>query len=187
MYFGHSIVGCPAGRTIPRLFTLLEHYQVSNILTTTDELERIRNHDEPLPDYDLSIRCIAISDHEKTTDLKEWVKARFNASLNGVYSDIAFIYLAGDSAQKWPDRTNSMGHVYPGRRYNIIDDEGMPVSNGTEGLLAVAAIDYHGHDDPALATHYWQQAQIHEIETIDGWYSTGISAYQDEDGYIFRV
>ena len=40
---------------------------------------------------------------------------------------------------------------------------------------------------PSLATHYWQQAQIHEIETVDGWYSTGIAAYQDKDGYIFRV
>ncbi|WP_258404646.1 hypothetical protein [Oligella urethralis] len=48
LYFGHSIVGCPSGRTIPRLFTLLEHYQVTNILTTAEELERIRDYDETL-------------------------------------------------------------------------------------------------------------------------------------------
>lgn len=187
LYFGHSIVGCPSGRTIPRLFTLLEHYQVTNILTTAEELERIRDYDETLPAFDLAIRCIAIPDHEKTTSLNAWVKQRFNATLNGIYSDVAFVYLAGDSAEKWPDRENSMGHIYPGRRFSIIDDEGMPVAVGTKGVLAVAAIDYHGHDDPGLATHYWQQAQIHEIETVDGWYSTGIAAYQDEDGYIFRV
>ncbi|OFV48872.1 AMP-binding protein [Oligella sp. HMSC09E12] len=187
LYFGHSIVGCPSGRTIPRLFTLLEHYQVTNILTTAEELERIRDYDETLPAFDLAIRCIAIPDHEKTTSLNAWVKRRFNATLNGIYSDVAFVYLAGDSAEKWPDRENSMGHIYPGRRFSIIDDEGMPVAVGTKGVLAVAAIDYHGHDDPGLATHYWQQAQIHEIETVDGWYSTGIAAYQDEDGYIFRV
>ncbi|SUA60286.1 Benzoate--CoA ligase [Oligella urethralis] len=187
LYFGHSIVGCPSGRTIPRLFTLLEHYQVTNILTTAEELERIRDYDETLPAFDLAIRCIAIPDHEKTTSLNAWVKRRFNATLNGIYSDVAFVYLAGDSAEKWPDRENSMGHIYPGRRFSIIDDEGMPVAVGTKGVLAVAAIDYHGHDDPGLATHYWQQAQIHEIETVDGWYSIGIAAYQDEDGYIFRV
>ncbi|WP_306574039.1 AMP-binding protein [Oligella urethralis] len=187
LYFGHSIVGCPSGRTIPRLFTLLEHYQVTNILTTAEELERIRDYDETLPAFDLAIRCIAIPDHEKTTSLNAWVKRRFNATLNGIYSDVAFVYLAGDSAEKWPDRENSMGHIYPGRRFSIIDDEGMPVAVGTKGVLAVGAIDYHGHDDPGLATHYWQQAQIHEIETVDGWYSTGIAAYQDEDGYIFRV
>ncbi|OFS83309.1 acetyl-CoA synthetase [Oligella sp. HMSC05A10] len=187
LYFGHSIVGCPSGRTIPRLFTLLEHYQVTNILTTAEELERIRDYDETLPAFDLAIRCIAIPDHEKTTSLNAWVKRRFNATLNGIYSDVAFVYLAGDSAEKWPDRENSMGHIYPGRRFSIIDDEGMRVAVGTKGVLAVAAIDYHGHDDPGLATHYWQQAQIHEIETVDGWYSTGIAAYQDEDGYIFRV
>ena len=187
LYFGHSIVGCPSGRTIPRLFTLLEHYQVTNILTTAEELERIRDYDETLPAFDLAIRCIAIPDHEKTTSLNAWVKRRFNATLNGIYSDVAFVYLAGDSAEKWPDRENSMGHIYPGRRFSIIDDEGMPVAVGTKGVLAVAAIDYHGHDDPGLATHYWQQAQIHDIETVDGWYSTGIAAYQDEDGYIFRV
>lgn len=187
LYFGHSIVGCPSGRTVPRLLTLLEHYQVTNLLTTAEELIRIKEFKELDEEFELAIRCIAIPDHQKTKELQAWVKERFNASLNGVYSEVGFVYLAGDSAHKWPDREQSMGHVFPGRRYSIIDDEGLPVSPGTRGTLAVAAIDYHSHDDPGLATHYWQQAQIHEIETVDGWYSTGIAAYQDEDGYIFRI
>ena len=66
LYFGHTIVGCPAGRTIPRLLTLLEHYQVTNVLTTADELERIREHEESPPGFELAIRCVAIPDHEKT-------------------------------------------------------------------------------------------------------------------------
>lgn len=186
LYFGRTIVGCPSGRTIPRLFTLLEHYQITNILTSSFELNRIKDFNDPLHQFELRIRCITVPDDENNLELNTWVKERFDASLNSIFAPLGFSYLIGESPEKWPTQAGSMGKVYPGHKVAILNDDGQECAEGEMGYICVSAIDHQEMPDPGLSKHFWATGRIQEIIMYEAdWYNTGIRAYQ-QDGYIWR-
>lgn len=180
MYFGHSIVGCPKGRTIPRLFQLFEHYQVTNIMTDEAELQRIKkvlDEDIDAADRsDLAVRCIACPTLDKTVELDKWAQNIFSCKINGFYAPLGLGYVLGDCSEQWPDnrKGGSIGRVYPGRSCVVLDKAGEAVSTGQIGELYVQAADHKGMQDPAVATQHWQQSQLRTTIASDGLIPTGI-------------
>ncbi|NEN75891.1 acyl-CoA synthetase [Pelistega sp. NLN82] len=188
LYFGKTIVGCPSGRTIPRLFTLLEHYPISNILASGQELRRIQSYKDPLSSFDLVVRCISCPEEDNSPELKAWVKDRFNASLNSIFMPLGFSYIVAESEEKWKDKLGSMGKAVPGHTVEILRDNGTIANVGEIGYLCVSANDKHGEVDPALSTYFWSQAHLQHIAPFSqNWYNTGIRARKDEDNYFWRV
>ena len=186
LYFGRTIVGCPSGRTIPRLFTLLEHYQITNILTSSYELARIKDFNDPLNQFELQIRCVTVPDNENSDELSAWVDERFNATLNSVYAPLGFSYLIGECPEKWPSVPGSMGKVYPGHKVAILNEDGQECTEGEIGYLCVNTFDIQEMHDPGLTTHFWSTGRIQEIIMFDAnWYNTGCRAYH-KDGYFWR-
>lgn len=186
LYFGRTIVGCPSGRTIPRLFTLLEHYQITNILTSSFELKRIKDFNDPLNQFELRIRCITLPDEENNPELINWVDERFGASLNGIFAPLGFSYLVGECPEKWPSVAGSMGRVFPGHKVAILNEDGQECAEGEVGFLCVSALDTQEMPDPGLSKHFWATGRIQEITMFDAdWYNTGRRAYL-KDGYFWR-
>ena len=186
LYFGRTIVGCPSGRTIPRLFTLLEHYQITNMLTSSYELCRIKDFNDPLNQFELQIRCISIPDDENSEKLIDWVDQRFGASLNSVYAPLGFSYLIGECPEKWPSAPGSMGKVFPGHKVAILNEDGIECAEGEIGYLCVNTLDIQEMTDPGLAKHFWATGRIQEVTMHEAdWYNTGCRAYQ-KDGYFWR-
>ncbi|WP_051532348.1 AMP-binding protein [Brackiella oedipodis] len=184
MYFGCSLVGCPSGRTIPRLYTLLEHYQVTNVLASAEELQRIKDFQEPLEEFDLALRCFSMPAIYKTAELKDWIQAEFNSSLNGIFALPEFGYLAGDSAERWPDKIGTAGRIYPGHCCAILDpNTKLTPANGI-GNLHCLFRNKQGVPDPAIATQYWQEAQLHDIDLHSNFVDTGLIADFDKQGYL---
>lgn len=187
LYFGRTIVGCPSGRTIPRLFTLLEHYPVSNILTSGKELQRIRDYHGSLESFELALRCIACPDEDSSPDLATWVHEHLGVSLNNICLPFGFSYIVGESADKWPSRTGSMGRAIPGHNIAILDKQGQPVTTGSVGFLCVNRENRAEDNDPAISKQLWAQGHLHDIAPLaQNWYNTGIQASQDSDGYFWR-
>ncbi len=187
LYFGKSIVGCPAGRTIPRLFTLLEHYQITNIFASGPDLQRIRDYPDPLEEFDLAIRSITCLDTEYEPTLGEWAKQRFGVDINLVVAPLGFGYIIGESQEKWSPRAGSMGRVYPGHRLTVIDGDGKALKPGQKGTIAINLADQNDYPDPAIALQYWANAQIHDIQPIqEAWIPTPIRGHIDKDGYVWR-
>ncbi len=187
LYFGRSIVGCPSGRTIPRLFTLLEHYQITNMLVSSYELERIRNHPDPLLEFQIAIRCITCPDTEITRTLRDWVSERFNVSINSVFAPLGFGYIIGESHEKWPSRYGSIGKPYPGHSVAIINEDGEELEVGQSGEIAIHTTDQYDYPDPSVSLSYWSSSQIHETPKTGEWIGTGVIGYADDDGYIWRT
>lgn len=186
LYFGRTIVGCPSGRTIPRLFTLLEHYQITNILTSRHELTRIKEFNDPLNQFELQIRCIALPDDENNEELIAWVDQRFGATLNSIFAPLGFSYIIGECPDKWPSVAGSMGKVFPGHKVAILNDDGLECQEGEIGYLCVSTLDIQEMADPGLAKHFWATGRIQEFTMYEtNWYNTGCRAYQ-KDGYFWR-
>lgn len=187
LYFGKTIVGCPSGRTIPRLFTLLEHYPVSNVLTSGKELQRIRDYKDSLDDFELALRCITCPDEDNSPELSEWVVGRFGFALNSVCLPLGFSYVVGDSAEKWPNKTGSMGRAIPGHKLAILDEQGQTLATDKVGYLCVNLENRPEDIDPAISKQFWSQGHLQDIAPLaQNWYNTGIRASIDSEGYFWR-
>nr|MDA8354107.1 AMP-binding protein [Bacillota bacterium] len=74
----------------------------------------------------------------------------------------------------------SMGKPFPGIEAAILDDEGNKLPPYQMGNLAIKA------PWPAMMRKIWNNdAKYQEYFRIKGWYISGDSAYQDEDGYFW--
>ncbi|MCQ9329153.1 AMP-binding protein [Pelistega suis] len=187
LYFGRTIVGCPSGRTIPRLFTLLEHYPISNMLASADELRRIASYKDPLNHFDLALRCISCPEQDSSPELNHWVKERFGFTLNHICMPLGFSYIVGESAEKWPSKTGSMGRAIPGHRVAILNEKGDKLETDKVGFLCVHKDNKEDDPDPGLSLHFWQQGRLQELAPLSqNWYNTGIRARLDKEGYFWR-
>lgn len=187
LYFGRTIVGCPSGRTIPRLFTLLEHYPISNMLASTEELRRIASYKDPLHHFDLALRCIACPEQDSSSELNHWVNERFGFTLNHFCMPLGFSYIVGESADKWPSKPGSMGRAIPGHRVAILNEKGEQLKAGQIGFLCVNQYNKEDDPDPGLSRYFWQQGRLQELAPFNqNWYNTGIRARLDNEGYFWR-
>ena len=73
----------------------------------------------------------------------------------------------------WIDATDG------GTRTGIVDDEGIPVSPGSTGTIAVKA------PDPVFFLRYWNKPEATEEKFRNGWLLTGDTGHRDEDGYFW--
>lgn len=77
-------------------------------------------------------------------------------------------------------KPGSMGKPFPGIEAAILDDEGNKLPPYQMGNLAIKA------PWPAMMRKIWNNdAKYQEYFRIKGWYISGDSAYQDEDGYFW--
>jgi len=77
-------------------------------------------------------------------------------------------------------RPGSMGKPIPGVEAAILDENGQRVPPGTLGLLCIKA------GWPGMMRQIWNNpARYEEYFRFPGWYFSGDTAYQDEDGYFW--
>ncbi|MDQ0254638.1 acetyl-CoA synthetase [Evansella vedderi] len=77
-------------------------------------------------------------------------------------------------------KPGSMGRPFPGVEVGILDENNQPLPRGSVGQLAVKA------PWPGLMKEIWKNEEKYKSYFTDnGWYISGDTAYQDEDGYIF--
>ncbi len=78
-------------------------------------------------------------------------------------------------------RPGSMGRPIPGTEAGIVDDEGRPVPDGTEGNLCLKP------GWPSMFRTYWNKQSQYESRFKNGWYFSGDRARRDKDGYFWFV
>ncbi len=71
-----------------------------------------------------------------------------------------------------------MGKATPGHILAIIDENGVPVSDGTEGEIAVL------QPDPVMFLNYWKRPDATAEKFADNWLRTGDMGTKDADGFI---
>lgn len=77
-------------------------------------------------------------------------------------------------------KPGSMGRPFPGVEASIIDDEGNELEPYQMGNLAIKV------GWPSMMRKIWKnQDKFNEYFRIKGWYLSGDTAYQDEDGYFW--
>ena len=76
-------------------------------------------------------------------------------------------------------RYGSSGRLVTGYDARLIDHEGAPVAQGTEGNLWICGA--------SAASRYWQRPEISANTFVDGWVRTGDLYRQDADGFWWHM
>jgi acetyl-CoA synthetase len=94
-------------------------------------------------------------------------------------------YLIGNSHQKWPARSGSMGKPYPGHRISVLREDGTSAATDEVGEVALNRFDIHGHPDPILFLGYWRNEAATDEKFTGDWCRTGDLARVDAQGYYW--
>ncbi|MBT4092090.1 MAG: long-chain fatty acid--CoA ligase [Deltaproteobacteria bacterium] len=132
--------------------------------------------------YDLSSLRISIDGGEKMPLplIEKWEQ-----KLPGVWFADAYgltetfsgdTFLAKD---KMVSKVGSVGKPVPGMRFRIVDNEGIDVSPGKDGEIALRG--------PKVFKGYWKNKEATDEAIRDGWFFTGDIGYCDEEGFLYIV
>ena len=80
-------------------------------------------------------------------------------------------------------KPGSMGKPSPLYQVEVVDSEVIPVSTGEVGEIVIRA----DGPTPGLLMEYYQDPERTKEAWHDGWYHTGDTVWQDEDGYFWYV
>ncbi len=78
-------------------------------------------------------------------------------------------------------KVGAMGKPFPGIVAGIVDDEGKPVPDGSEGNLAFKPTW------PSIMATVWENQKKYDSYFVNGWYISGDHAWKDPDGYFWFI
>lgn len=78
-------------------------------------------------------------------------------------------------------KLGSMGKPVPGVKATIIDDKGNELGIGSHGNLAIKP------PWPSMMKEIYKNPNKYQEYFVNGWYTTGDKAYQDDDGYFWFI
>ena len=120
--------------------------------------------------------CLTASAPIPPSTIREW-KERFGMEIINI---IGSHELLGSFIGNWrpPYKPGSLGYVYPGYGFAILDDQGKECPRGEAGRLALRG---------PTGVMYLDQPEEQKKAVLNGWTLTGDAAYEDPDGCIWHV
>jgi len=186
LYFGHPIVGTRGRFSPERAFDILERYQVTNtFLFPTALKQMMKAIAQPQSTYKLSLRSIMSAGESVGDTVFAWCEQALGITPNEMFGQTEMNYLIGNSHQKWPARSGSMGKPYPGHQITVLREDGQVAAADEVGEVALNRFDIHGHPDPILFLGYWRNEAATTEKFTGDWCRTGDLARVDADGYYW--
>ena len=186
LYFGQPIVGTRGRFSPERAFDILERYQVTNtFLFPTALKQMMKTIARPHDTYQLSLRCIMSGGESVGDTVFAWCEQALGIAPNEMFGQTEMNYLIGNSHQKWPARSGSMGKPYPGHRISVLREDGTSAATDEVGEVALNRFDIHGHPDPILFLGYWRNEAATDEKFTGDWCRTGDLARVDAQGYYW--
>ncbi|MCP4413925.1 MAG: AMP-binding protein, partial [Gammaproteobacteria bacterium] len=165
-------------------YSIIEKYKVTVWYTAPTALRMLmKAGDEIIKKYDLSsLRYICSVGEPLNPEVIKWGLEVYNLPIhdNWWQTETGSIMIANYPCL--PIKPGSMGKPFPGICAKIINSKGKELSPGKHGLLGLKS------GWPSMLRKVWANKKKHdEYFKISGWYTTGDTAYMDNEGYFWFV
>jgi len=188
LYFGRPLVTMPHAYQPEQALALMTRHAVTCAFFPPCALDAMRQAvPEPRTKHPLALRSIAASGASLAPALFDWCRTALGVTPNETYGLTEANHIIGNSHAKWPAKPGSMGRPIPGHNVAILDNQGMPLSVGDVGEIALGRFDIHGAPDPVLYQGYWRDDASTRAGYIGNWFRTGDLAWRDENGDFWHA
>lgn len=165
-------------------YEIIQTYKITVWYTAPTALRMLmKSGDDLVKKYDLSsLRYICSVGEPLNPEVIRWGIKVYHLPIHDTWwqTETGSIMIANYPCL--PIKPGSMGKPFPGIKAAIIDGKGNELPAGQHGLLALEP------GWPSMLRAVWgDEKRFKEYFNIDGWYSTGDTAYRDEDGYFWFV
>ncbi|MFF2299302.1 AMP-binding protein [Arthrobacter sp. NPDC058127] len=178
LYHGRTIVATRGPFDPDDAVRIMASEKVRNVFLPPRELQLMRaaGVDSPM----VNLRTMMSGGEHLPPDLVQWANQSFGTSVNEIYGQTEANYIVGNS-EVWAKRAGSMGRAYPGHEVEILDGDGLPISVGQVGEIAVRSTS------PVVFMQYWGQPEAtrNKFTPNREWLLTGDLAIRDGDGYFW--
>jgi acetyl-CoA synthetase len=114
-------------------------------------------------------------------ELLDWGRETMGLTINEFYGQTEVNLVVGNCAACMQNIPGSMGKAVPGHVVEVVNEQGVPVSAGTVGEIAIK------RPDPVMFLEYWKNPKATDAKYIGDWCLTGDLAKKDESGYFWFV
>jgi acetyl-CoA synthetase len=159
-------------------YRILEHHQITVSLLTPTVLKLMRQI-EAEETYDIQLRVVLSGGEAVGRELALWADERFGLTISEGFGQTECNGMIGTNPRLMTTRHGSLGKAMPGSTCAIVDDEGIEVSPGTTGNIAIK------RPHPAMFSGYLDNPAATAAKFIGDWMITGDLGEQDEDGYLW--
>lgn len=165
-------------------YEIIQTYKITAWYTAPTALRMLmKSGDDLAKKYDLSsLRYICSVGEPLNPEVIRWGVKVYHLPIHDTWwqTETGSIMIANYPCL--PIKPGSMGKPFPGIKATIVDGKGNELPAGQHGLLALEP------GWPSMLRAVWgDEKRFKEYFTIQGWYSTGDTAYRDEDGYFWFV
>ncbi len=165
-------------------YSIIEKYKVTVWYTAPTALRMLmKAGNEIIKKYDLSsLRYICSVGEPLNPEVIRWGLQVYNLPIHDTWwqTETGSIMIA--NYPSLPIKPGSMGKPFPGICAKIINSKGKELATGEQGLLGLKS------GWPSMLRKVWaNKKKYNEYFKIPGWYTTGDTAYVDDDGYFWFV
>jgi acetyl-CoA synthetase len=165
-------------------YSIIEKYKVTVWYTAPTALRMLmKAGDKIIKKYDLSsLRYICSVGEPLNPEVIKWGLQVYKLPIhdNWWQTETGSIMIA--NYPSLPIKPGSMGKPFPGICAKIINSKGKELAAGKQGLLGLKC------GWPSMLRKVWaNKKKYNEYFKISGWYTTGDTAYVDDDGYFWFV
>ncbi|SCB46541.1 AMP-binding protein [Rhizobium multihospitium] len=182
LMLGVPVVSSPAQKFDPHMaFRIMAEMEVRNAFIPPTALRLLKAVDNPRTRYDLKLRTIGSAGEALGRETFEWARSALDVSVNEFFGQTECNFVLSSSEAFGVSRGGSTGKPAPGHRVAIVDADGIEVTVGETGQIAIK------RPDPVMFLGYWQNEAATEAKFANDWLLTGDIGRQDADGYISFV
>ena len=164
-------------------FELLQNEKINIWYTAPTALRMvIQNEEVDYASYDLShLRSIFCVGEPLNPAVIEWAKHTINKDIYDTWFQTETGSIMISNSPDYPIKPGSMGKPFENIDVMILDDNGNPLPEMTQGNLCLK------EGWPSMFITYLNQQTTYEGKFKNGYYFTGDVAFKDQDGYYWFV
>jgi acetyl-CoA synthetase len=162
-------------------FHLIAKYRIRNAFMPPTALKLMRQVKDPRSRYQFKMRSIGSGGETLGEELLDWGRETMGLTINEFYGQTEVNLVVGNCAACMQNIPGSMGKAVPGHVVEVVNEQGVPVSAGTVGEIAIK------RPDPVMFLEYWKNPKATDAKYIGDWCLTGDLAKKDESGYFWFV
>ena len=176
-FYGIPVVAHRARKFDPdAALDLMARFEVRNSFLPPTALKLLRRSGARHPG--LRLRSVGSGGESLGGELMDWGRDVLGVQINEFYGQTECNLVLGNGSGLPPVRPGWTGTAIPGHRVEIVDEQGLVLPPGIQGVIAVH------RPDPVMFLGYWQNPEATAAKFAGDYLLTGDLGLKDEAGYV---